>query len=247
MNFLAFETSSETLSIAVSRGEETYAEDIAGAGQKNAELALPLMHKLLNAAALSLNEIDVIVFGQGPGAFTGVRIACGLAQGLAYGLEKRVIQLPSTLALATQAHASGAHEKIVVAIDARMGEVYFAAYEHEASADTGFIEIVAPMLCKPDAMPVLDGAWCGIGSVFADTTLREAVLRNAHGAIRTIVETPHPQATFLLNIAKHLYEKRGVVCTVAPADAEPLYLRNHVALTIKERQQIAAAKTKVAA
>ena len=249
MNFVAFETSSDTLSVAVTRGDVTTSEEIADAGQKNSELTLPLMHRLLASSSLSLSEIDVVVFGQGPGSFTGVRIACGLAQGLAFGLGKRVIALPTTLVLAKQAYANvdvsnpmSDHANIIVAIDARMGEVYFAAYHRDESADSGFVEVVAPMLTKPDQLPELAGEWCAIGSAFSDMALHDAMFKNMNGKIQAVIEPSLPQSYFLSAIARRLYSRLGDTCTIHSRDAAPIYLRNNVAMTIEERRLFHAAK-----
>ncbi len=260
MNLVAFETSSDTLSVAVTRGETTAAEEVADAGQKNSELTLPLMHKLLAAASLTLAEIDLVAFGQGPGSFTGVRIACGLAQGLAFGLGKPVIGLPSTQVLAAQAaheNADDQHALVIVAIDARMGEVYFAAYQRDESTDTGFVEIVAPRLVKPDQLPDLSTCWSangtaiGTGSAFAIPALRDALITNIlsmlPGFVVPTAPTLQPQAFYLSALANRLYDRQGVAATLHPRDAAPIYLRNNVAMTIDERRQFHAAKQTVVA
>ena len=133
MNLLALETSTESLSIAILRGDKAFAREV-DAGQRHSELALPLLHEMLAEAGLKLPQFDVIAFGQGPGSFTGVRIACGLAQGLALGIGKSLVPVPTQMALAEQA----AGEKVIVAIDARMGEIYFAAYRRDVEAPTGW-------------------------------------------------------------------------------------------------------------
>jgi tRNA threonylcarbamoyladenosine biosynthesis protein TsaB len=249
-NLVAFETSSETLSVSVVVGENTFSEDIANAGAQNSELALPTMHALLKRAGVSLQQIDLVAFGQGPGSFTGVRIACGIAQGLAYGLGRRVIALPTTLVLAEQARVGAALAeaevtRIAVAIDARMGEVYFAAYEVDSSLPSGFKEIVPPMLAKPDALPALLGECVCIGSAFAVKELANAIQRSAL-RVKQVIEPAMPQSFFLATLARRLYAAHGDAATVAPQDAAPLYLRNNVAMTIDERKALHEAK-KVAA
>lgn len=250
MNFVVFETSSDCLSVAVAHGDVTVSEDVADAAQKNSELALPLMHRLLASASLLIKDVDVVVYGRGPGSFTGIRIACGLAQGLAFGLGKPVIGVASTLVLAAQAHAKvhGGVDKIVVAIDARMGEIYFAVYQPNETIDCGYAEIVAPMLIKPDQLPDIvaevdrSGRAVGIGSAFADFGLRAALLTGWGALPVAIVESGLPQATALLTIAQRLMQRTGEAATHHPRDAAPLYLRNNVAMTIAQRQQFHAAK-----
>lgn len=241
---VAFETSSDTLSVSVCHGEKTLSEDIANAGPRNSELALPTLHALMRSLDLAMSDVDLIAFGQGPGSFTGVRIACGIAQGLAYGLNRPIVQLPTTMILAEQARAAG-HSRIVVCIDARMGEIYFAAYETASAADanapTGLVEVVAPMLCKPEEIPALVGDWSGIGSAFADDALA-AKLRALPQRIKPISGSHAPQSFFLIALAKRLVAARGVAATVSAQDAAPLYLRNNVAMTIDERAAHHAAK-----
>jgi tRNA threonylcarbamoyladenosine biosynthesis protein TsaB len=249
VNIVAFETSSETISVAASRGEVVAVRDIADAGQQSGELALPSMHQLLAELGLAVRDIDVVVFGQGPGAFTGVRVACGVAQGLAYGLGKRVIGLPSTLALAEEAARGGA-DRVLVALDARMGEIYLAAYERKPDASTGFSEILAPCLFNPASSEAAivsalsNGDWVGIGSAFgvpdlaAPLTTKFSVSRAAVG---------YPQASDLLTIAQRMLQRSGDAATIRPHDAVPLYVRNKVALTIAERREIAEAKAQCSA
>ncbi len=227
---LALETSTERLSLAILLGERMFVREV-DAGQRHSELALPLMHELLAEAAISLAEIDAFAFGQGPGSFTGVRIACGLTQGLALGADKRVIPVHTQMALAEQCGTG----KIVVALDARMGELYFAAYERvEAAAD--WSERIAPALVRPDALPALEGdAWRGIGSGFDEPALA-ARLANCYGSqISNATHNALPSARDVAAIAARQLVRRGMESTLAPEHAAPLYLRNKVAMTIAER------------
>ncbi len=238
MNIVVFETSSETVSVAVARGDRVVSREFADAGQQSSELALPALHTLLAELDLTVKDLDLIGFGRGPGSFTGVRIACGLAQGLAYGLGKRVVGLPSTLALAEASDTAGP-EQILVALDARMGEVYLAAYRRAATDATGFVEIVPPCLVKPDAVTAvmsLDGAWQGVGSAFHHPQLGAAL--RAHQNLQTVaLDAPmFPAATALLRVIRRVMDRSGSAASVAPHDASPLYVRNKVALTIEERR-----------
>ena len=172
----ALETSTERLSLAIQLDDRVFVREV-DAGQRHSELALPLMYELLEEAGTTLADLDAIAFGQGPGSFTGVRIACGLAQGLALGGGKPVVPVQTQMALAEQCGAS----KVIVALDARMGEIYFAAYRRADEA-TGWAAEVVPMLVKPDALPVIEGeGWCGIGSGF-DVPVLAASLSGHYGA-----------------------------------------------------------------
>ena len=229
-NILALETSTERLSLAILRGDRMFVRDI-DAGQRHSELALPLMYELLDEADTALVDLDVIAFGQGPGSFTGVRIACGLTQGLALGLDKRVVPVPTQMALAEQCGTG----KVIVALDARMGEIYFAAYERPADA-VGWSATIAPVLVKPDALPVLDGeGWCGIGSGF-DVPALEAHLSARYGAqAGRIARNALPSAREVATLAARQLAAFGMDSALSPQHAAPLYLRNKVAMTIAER------------
>ena len=241
MNFLAFETSSDTVSIAVSRDSRVYAKDIANAAQQNAELALPTMHALMREANLTMADVDAVAFGQGPGSFTGVRIACGLAQGLAYGLGKRVYGVTSLRLLAAQVTA----QYVVTAIDARMGEIYFAIYKKNSAAPTSVDEIIAPQLVKPEAIvDYLDPTitYAAIGSAFDAASLRAPMIEALSSFKVDIIYNAFPRAADLITIATGQFEVVGLNAFTAPENAAPLYLRNNVAMTITERAQFHADK-----
>ncbi|MEO8103652.1 MAG: tRNA (adenosine(37)-N6)-threonylcarbamoyltransferase complex dimerization subunit type 1 TsaB [Betaproteobacteria bacterium] len=227
---LALETSTERLSLAIRLGDEVFVREV-DAGQRHSELTLPLMYELLADAGTDLADLDVVAFGQGPGSFTGVRIACGLTQGLAFGGGKGVVPVPTQMALAEQ---SGA-QKVVVALDARMGEIYVAAYCRSEDA-TGWTAEVAPMLVKPDALPAIAGdCWHGIGSGF-DVPALAASLAARYGAqIAHVTLNALPSAREVAAIAARQLAKLGLDSALSPEHAAPLYLRNKVAMTIAER------------
>jgi len=241
MNFVAFETSSDTISIAVSCDGRVYAKGIVNAAKLNAELALPTMHALMREAQLTMADIDAVAFGQGPGSFTGVRIACGIAQGLAYGLGKRVCGVTSLRLLAEQVDA----EYVITAIDARMGEIYFAVYKKNRGASAGVDEVVAPQLVKPhDIASQLDSTltYVAIGSAFDAVELSKPLLEALMPFTLEIIHGAFPRATDLIAIATSQFNALGVASFLAPEDAAPLYLRNNVAMTIAERTQFHADK-----
>ena len=238
MNLLALETSTERLSIAILRDGVSFARDV-DAGQRHSELALPLLNELLGESKLALHELDAIAFGQGPGSFTGVRIACGLAQGLAFGIGKSLVPVPTQLALAAQTGA----DAVAVAIDARMGEIYFAAYRREIASATGWQVVVAPMLVKPEALPALDGQeWCATGSGFDVPGLSEQLMARYGGQITKVMNGVLPRAIDIAELAAWQLKTAGMDSAIAPEHAAPLYLRNKVAMTIEERREHHAAK-----
>jgi tRNA threonylcarbamoyladenosine biosynthesis protein TsaB len=246
MNLIALESSSEMLSIAVQRGNKIFTAQHADSGKQNAELALPALHDLLAESHLAMGDIDLIAVGLGPGAFTGVRVACGLAQGLAYGLQRRVIGMNSLLLLAEGAASDARvqHESmntIAVAIDARMGEVYFACYVRDATEPTGFREVVSPMLCAPASVSVITAPFVAIGSGF-DSPQLSVQLRERLGTPAAFLASQYPAADALCRLAMRLYAKQADTATMVATEVAPIYLRNHVAMTIDERRQHHAAK-----
>ena len=151
MKILALETSTEYCSAALwqdgiilSRNELV--------GQKHSEMLMPMLGALLQDAGCGIRDMDGIAFGSGPGSFTGVRIACGVAQGLALGAGLPVSGISTLLALA---QGSG-HARVIAALDARMDEIYFAAYEMQ---DEGWKTVCEPCLCKPEDARLVTG--CG--------------------------------------------------------------------------------------
>ncbi|MFA5372417.1 MAG: tRNA (adenosine(37)-N6)-threonylcarbamoyltransferase complex dimerization subunit type 1 TsaB, partial [Sideroxydans sp.] len=154
MNILAVETSTEYCSVALWQ-DGVVRERCEHVGQKHSEVLLQMLDTLLKEAGCTMQDVDGIAFGKGPGSFTGVRIACGVAQGLALGAGVGVVGVCTLEALA---EASG-QDKVIAALDARMGELYFSAYEKR---NDEWVEVIAPCLCKAEDAPVLSGkGWFG--------------------------------------------------------------------------------------
>jgi len=195
----------------------------ARAGQKHSELLLPMIDVLLAAQNLKLKDLDGIAFGAGPGSFTGLRIACGVAQGLAFGADTPVLGISTLLALA---EASGA-ERVVCCLDARMNQVYHAAYEKRGNA---WHVIHEPGLYAPENAPPLSGdGWVGCGNGFA--VYRAALEQRYSGQLTKIVDAlPHAREIAVL-AARGFARGEGV----AAEQAAPLYVRDKVALRIDER------------
>lgn len=223
LKILAFDTSSEYCSIAIGVGDEVLSQKTF-AGKRHSELLLPMLHELLAQAELSLEKLDGIAFGAGPGSFTGLRIACGVAQGLAFGLNLPVIGISTLKALAAQIN----NENVITAIDARMGEIYHAAY----IKSTGNWKAASmPTLCFPRLAPLLKGNnWTGCGSGF-DTYFED--LKKHYGSCITHIEgNLVPHAREIVKLAKKGFAQ-GL--GVEPVDAVPIYIRNKVALKESER------------
>lgn len=223
MNLLAIETSTELCSVALLRDGELFVEE-ALAENRHSEMLMPMVRKVLERARLTPRQMHAFAFGQGPGSFTGLRIACGVVQGMAFGADRPVVPVPSLLALAEQAKAS----RVAAALDARMGEAYVAAY---ARSGEDWDAIVAPSLVDASGVPSLPGPrWVGIGSGLE----RHAWLRDAWAqAIDMRVDGELPRAGAIARIAARRYVKGFAV---RADEAAPLYLRDKVALTTQERQ-----------
>ena len=223
MNLLAVETSTELCSVALLRTGELFVEE-ALAENRHSELLVPMLRRVLERARLAPRDMDVFAFGQGPGSFTGIRIACGVVQGLAFGAARPVVPVPSLLALAEQAGES----RVVAAVDARMGEAYLAAYSRDGA---DWNEVIAPRLVDAASLPALPGReWAATGSGFD----RHPWLRDAYRAsVAMRYEADLPRAGAIARVAVRRFLRGGAV----PAEqAAPLYLRDKVALTTEERQ-----------
>lgn len=224
MRILALDTSTEYLSLALLLDDRVLSRDLH-AGQTHSQLILPMIGELLQEAETNLRELDGIAFGAGPGSFTGLRIACGVTQGLAFGANLPVAGISTLLALA---HGSTA-DKVIACLNARMGEVYHAAYVRNGD---GWHETSAPGLYKPEAVPLADGlGWTGAGTGWGayEETLRERFAART----RDILPQAHPLASSIAALAVPVFAAgQGVPA----AQAAPIYIRNKVALTIRERE-----------
>ncbi len=225
MHVLALDTSTEYCSVALWQ-DGAVIERCVLAGQKHSELLLAMLDALLSETGVKLAELDGIAFGKGPGSFTGVRIACGAAQGLAFGAGLPVAGVCTLEALA---EASG-KSRVIAALDARMGEIYHAAYEKH---DDVWTVVSEPCLCKPQNAPSLSGNdWFGMGSGFA--AHGDALNARYAGQLLGVDAVAVPQAAAIAVLgAKQIALGRGADA----AEALPLYLRDKVALKTSERVQ----------
>ncbi len=224
MRILGLDTSTEYCSVALWQ-DGAVMEHCELVGQKHSELLISMLDALLKAAGLTLQQLDGIAFGMGPGSFTGVRIACGATQGLALGANLPVVGVCTLEALA---QASG-HDKVIAALDARMAELYFAAYQKR---DDGWRAVVEPCLCKPEEAPVLSGDdWFGAGSGFA--AHGDALQARYDGQLQGVDGAAVPQAAAIAGLGAARFARgRGVDAALAL----PLYLRDKVALKTSERE-----------
>jgi len=218
MRFAAIETSTEWCSVALWRDGELAAIE-ERAGHRHGELALPMLERLLAAARLRAADLDAIAFGAGPGSFTGLRIACGIAQGLAFARNLPVLGVSSLEAMAEECGAP----RVVACLDARMGEVYYSALEKRGAR---WAEVVPAQCVAPAAAPRPPGeGWVGCGNGFA-----------AYGTmgLRSVYPEIHPGAAAVARLAApRLAAGEGMDA----ARAAPNYLRDKVALTTEERRR----------
>jgi tRNA threonylcarbamoyladenosine biosynthesis protein TsaB len=223
MRVLALDSSTDWLSVALFDGD-AWEERGERAATAASERALPLAHALLAAAGLRVRDLDGIAFGAGPGSFTGVRIACGIAQGLALGADLPVVGIATLLALAQHARRTRGTGMVFACLDARMREVYVAAYRHDGSA---WQTVAEPAVRKPDDVTVPGGKWDGCGDGFAAyPTLAQRL------ALASVDAAAVPSARAIGELAlPRLQAGEGVDA----AHAEPLYVRHRVALTTRER------------
>lgn len=230
MKILALETSTEYCSVALNLDGKII-EKFELVGQKHSELLIAMLADLLRDAKVKLADLDGIAYGSGPGSFTGVRIACGTTQGLALGANLPVFGVCTLQALAQ----ASAHTKVIAALDARMGEIYHAAYE---LVDGAWQTVSEPCLCKADDAPVLEGEnWLGVGSGFA--TYGEVLQQRYAGQLQAVDGAAVPHAAAIVALAVTGFSQ-GLGLDAALA--QPLYLRDKVALKTVEREAIAAQK-----
>jgi tRNA threonylcarbamoyladenosine biosynthesis protein TsaB len=240
MNLLAFDTSTEIMSIAVSRTVDgrvlQWQSTGAGGAQASTGLIAGILD-LIHQANLELSALDAICFGSGPGSFTGLRTACSVAQGLAFGAKVPVLPVASLMAVAEEARftalADQRHGTVTALLDARMDELYCATYAFEANQWT---ELSAGHLARPEEVvlnptPVEPaGVRALAGNVFTVYAARLAAPLAAAGAPACI--TALPTAAAMLRLAPQLLAQ-GLA--VPPEQALPIYIRDKVAKTTVER------------
>ncbi len=219
---LAFDTSTGTLSVAVQNGSQVRTHEAPGGALASTTL-IPLILRLLGEAGLPLAQLDAIAFGRGPGAFSGLRTACAVAQGLGFGAGVPVLPVDSLHALAEEAHHRFGVQRVVSLLDARMDQVYAASYAFDGSAADA-----TPQLLAPEQVQVPPG-WVLAGNAFAAYGERLPPAAARHEAL--------PGAAAMLRLAPALL---AAGAAVAAQDAMPLYVRDKVAQTTAER---AAAKS----
>lgn len=256
---LALDTATEICAVALVRDAEVI-ERVEHVDQRHSQRLIPMAQSLLAEAGIGLSALDAVAFGAGPGSFTGLRIACGVAQGLAYAIDRPVVAVGNLEALALDAaRAVPGARRVATAIDARMGECYWAVFQvhrgrdaavpHPAAgrdsaagalddaSEIGLTQIVAPSLSRPEALPdlLLDLAPDTlVGEAFAQFA---AQLDRISAACRPLQAAASAGSIGLLGV-------RGLRAgfAVEPSLAAPVYVRDRVAQTIEERLASRAAR-----
>lgn len=225
---LAIETSSELASVALAFNGQVFAREVSGV-QTHSQTVLPMVQEILAQAGIALAQCDAVAFGAGPGSFTGVRTACGVVQGLAFGQDLPVIPVVTLKAMAQACRDACGASDVLVLLDARMDEVYWARYHYE----NGWQTVTEPTLSAPVA-------------VFAAGDV--VVCGNGLAAFPAIFEPMFPAGQICPGIVPHAaqvarlaQEELAAGRTVNARDAQPIYLRNKVALTTSERMAKVAA------
>ena len=216
MKFAAFETSTEWCTVALWLDGEIHALE-QKAGHRHSELALPMLEKLLTEGNLAVADLQAVAFGAGPGSFTGLRIACGLAQGIALARGLPVLGVSTLEAIAEESGAA----RVVACLDARMREVYYSAHEMNQGR---WREVVAARCVPPAEVVVPQGeGWVGCGNGFA--VYGSLGMKNTRPEI-------HPCAAAVARLAApRLAAGEGVDAALAV----PIYVRDKVAYTVEER------------
>lgn len=228
VTLLALDTATEACSVALLRGgAKTHLAQFAQ--REHTKHILPMVDEILTQAGITLHQVDALVFGRGPGSFTGVRIGAGIAQGLAFGAELPVIPVSNLAAMAQAAYVQYQAENVLTAIDARMNEVYFAQWQaQKVRSDFGeFLDwqpIIAEQVCSPSNVIEQVARQHHENAVLAGTgwaaypELNEANLGKA-------TEITLPSALYMLDLA---LPKWFAGETISPLEIEPIYLRNEV-------------------
>jgi tRNA threonylcarbamoyladenosine biosynthesis protein TsaB len=222
VKLLAFDTSTGQLYVAVHAGASGSSplEYASAGGAQSSTALIPAIMRLMADAGLRLPELDAIVFGRGPGSFTGLRTACSVAQGLGFGANVPVLPVDTLLAVAEDARHRTGTADVMAVLDARMDEVYGARYVHEGGSwrQRGPFVLAAPQaLDVPPGCSLAGNAFCAYGDRLPVAAARIEAM---------------PTAAALLRLAPALLAAGGA----QPAGrATPLYIRDKVAQTTDER------------
>lgn len=225
MKILAIETATEACSAALYlNGEITQRHEVAP--RRHTELILPMVESLLAEARCSLSALDALAFGRGPGAFTGVRIATGVVQGLALGANLPVVPVSTLAALALEVFQQSSAGHALVALDARMGEVYWGVYRRRGEPEL-VDEVTPESVIAPERVPLPEQSRvAAIASGPGWKAYGESLRRRVGTGLLDIWPERLPRAAQVARLAVAAFARDG---GVSPEEAVPVYLRNQVA------------------
>ncbi|HDR1021507.1 TPA: tRNA (adenosine(37)-N6)-threonylcarbamoyltransferase complex dimerization subunit type 1 TsaB [Pasteurella multocida] len=227
VTLLALDTSTEACSVALLyKGEKTVLDELAQ--RTHTQRILPMVDQILSQSGIALKQVDGLVFGRGPGSFTGVRVGVGIAQGLALGADLPVIPISNLTAMAQAAYEQLGAEQVLSAIDARMNEVYFAQLKAEEVRlnSQEFIEwhaVLEEQVASPEKVLAqlddLTGDWKTVGTGWSAYAQFSSIIEHRQTEILL------PSAQYMLSLALPKWYKQE---TISALDIEPIYLRNEV-------------------
>jgi tRNA threonylcarbamoyladenosine biosynthesis protein TsaB len=216
-NLLAIDASTEALSLALHYQGQTY-RHFEVCPQQHSQKILPEIERMLSQAGCQLNDLDGIVYGRGPGSFTGVRVSVAIAQGLAFSANLKLAGVSTLEAMALQAARESSQTHVVSGIDARMGEIYFA--EYVSNKDAGLALVGEEVVCAPTDVKQYDNDICAVGtawSAYPEVAQEKGLLVDE--------EITLPDAFYMLELGDKAFEMGN---TVTAAEAQPHYVRDTV-------------------
>jgi len=224
MKILAIDTATEACSAALYI-DGVITEEFQVAPREHTQLILKMIETLLQQSGLKVGQLDALAFGRGPGSFTGVRIATGIVQGLAFASDLPVVPVSTLAALAQHAYDNHQHEHVLTAIDARMGEIYWACYE---KGEKNIMSLsTEECVGSAESVVLTDGPasqWCGAGSGWA--AYKETLTDIMGDQLTTVYADDLPRSSSIVKLAADAFQRGEVV---AASQALPVYLRNDVA------------------
>lgn len=223
---LALDTSTDACSVALWLDGEVIGDFRVIPRQHTKEL-LPMVSTLLAGAQLSVAQLDAIAFGRGPGSFAGIRIATGTAQGLAFAAELPLLPVSTLAAMALKVHQQSNSSRVVASLDARMNEIYAAAYHCK---DGAVEEVLAERVCAPADLVLPEDQWTAVGPGF---NYRQDMAEQTQQRLAELDKSVYPTAGAMVQLAIQDFDNGKVV---APELAMPVYLRDDSGWKKKDQQ-----------
>ena len=222
MKILAIETSTDACSVAFMH-DENITQVLSHKPRHHAQLILPMIEKLLNDQSMTLSDLDAIAYAQGPGSFTGLRIASSVTQGLAFGANKPVIAISTLRALAHGVWREHRSERVLAVLDARMQEVYWGVY---AIKDNIMMPLSDECVSSPDQVKyTYNNDICGVGAGSGWGVYQDALHTASQNHLTTTYPDFYPQAYDVVQLAAYEYQQGHMV---QAHEALPMYIRNKV-------------------